>query len=302
MSNNLPAIRKTITGAAMQAMIQQRIGVKAGTFTTSLLDLIGDNKELQACDPNLVVKEAIKAAALDLAISRSLGFAYVLPYKEKGVPVPQFQIGYKGYIQLAIRTGQYRHLNTGAVYEGETVVADKIKGTLEIVGEPTSENIVGFFGYMELINGFQKAIFWTAEKMRAHAKKYSKGYASYLSGRTKFKPIWETDFEGMGKKTMILQLVPKYGPMTIEMSQAIESDRADFKGFDNDIQAEIDVKANQEYIDITPELYPDQNHNNDQEDAPEQEEPNGGEMSDAEKEEIRAREISESQENDGPGF
>ncbi len=287
MANNLPIIRKTITGASMQAMIQQRIGEKAGTFTTSLLDLIGDNKDLQECDPNLVVKEAIKAAALDLAISRNLGFAYVIPYKERGTPVPQFQMGYKGYIQLAIRTGQYKHLNTGAVYEGETVVADKIKGTLEIAGVPSSEKVVGFFGYMELINGFQKAIFWTAEKMRNHAQKYSKGYASYLSGRTKFKPIWETDFEGMGKKTMILQLVPKYGPMSIEMSQAMDSDRADFKGFGNDeqIQAEIDQNANQETIDITPA----KTH----EDPPEK--TNGGEMTEEEKAEIRAQEIAEAE-------
>lgn len=294
MSNNLPAIRKTITGAGMQAMIQQRIGEKAGVFTTSLLDLIGDNKDLQACDPNLVVKEAIKAAALDLAISRNLGFAYVIPYKENGTPVPQFQVGYKGYIQLAIRTGQYKHLNTGAVYEGETVVADKIKGTLEITGEPTSGKVVGFFSYMELINGFQKAIFWTAEKMRNHAKKYSKGYASYLSGRTKFKPIWETDFEGMGKKTMVLQLVPKYGPMSIEMANAMDSDRGDFKGFDNDNQtmAEIDQNANQEYIDISPG------------DTAPNEEPVPDGITEAEKAEVLAQERAdaEAQMQDGPDF
>jgi recombination protein RecT len=255
------------------------------------------------------VKEAIKAAALDLAISRNLGFAYVIPYKERGKPVPQFQMGYKGYIQLAIRTGQYKHLNTGAVYEGETVVADKIKGTLEITGEPIGEAVIGFFAYMELINGFQKAIFWTAEKMRNHAKKYSKGYASYLNGRTKFKPIWETDFEGMGKKTMILQLVPKYGPMSIEMSQAMASDKADFKGFDNDdqTQAEIDQNANQEYIDITPGNSPSNDVGKPE--TPPKDEPGPDGLTDEEKAEIEAQERAEAvyeaqkaAQVDGPDF
>ncbi len=290
--NILPVVRKTITGPGMQAMIQQRIGEKAGTFTTSLLDVIGEDNLLAECDPNLIVKEALKAAALDLAISKNLGFAYIIPYKERGKPVPQFQMGYKGYIQLAIRTGQYKHLNTGAVFEGETVVVDKIKGTLEITGEPASENIVGFFAYMELLNGFQKAIFWTADKMRNHAKKYSKGYASYLNGKTKFKPIWETDFEGMGKKTMILQLVPKYGPMTVEMSTAMASDRADFKTFDAQVDEEIDQNANQEIIDIPTGNQP-------------QEQPGEDGMTDAEKTRIMAEEAAQAEkekELKGPDF
>lgn len=303
ITNNLPAIRKTITSAGMQSMIQQRIGEKAGAFTTSLLDLIGDNKDLQACDPNAVVKEAIKAAALDLAISKNLGFAYVIPYKEKGTPVPQFQVGYKGYLQLAIRTGQYRHLNADVVYEGEVVVVDKIKGTLIITGAPVSDKVVGFFAFMELINGFQKAIFWTTEKMLRHAKKYSKGYAAYLAGKTKFPPIWETDFEGMGKKTMLLQLVPKYGPMTIEMSKALSEDRADLAAFDNDVQHEIDTESHQEYIDITPEKEPS-NHVKKQELASTPQDNNGGEMTDEEKAEIIAQERAEAEEqmHDGPDF
>lgn len=248
MSNNLPAIRKTIQSPSIQNSIKARIGEKAGTFTTSLLDVIGEDRLLAECEPTLIIKEALKAAGLDLPLNKNLGFAYVLPYKKKsGRPEPQFQMGYRGYIQLAIRTGQYKHINADCIYEGETFEFDRIRGTLEITGERTSDKAIGYFCYFELINGFQKAIAWTREKVEAHAAKYSKSYNS------NFSP-WKSDFDTMAKKTMVLQLIPKYGPMTIEMSQAISSDRADFSGFNNDtrVQDEINTNANQEYIDISP--------------------------------------------------
>lgn len=248
MSNNLPAIRKTIQSPSIQNSIKARIGEKAGTFTTSLLDVIGEDRQLAECDPTLIIKEALKAAGLDLPLNKNLGFAYVLPYKKKGGrPEPQFQMGYRGYIQLAIRTGQYKHINADCIYEGEFFEFDRIRGTLEITGQKTSDKAIGYFCYFELINGFQKAIAWTREKVEAHAAKYSKSYNS------KFSP-WQSDFDSMAKKTMVLQLIPKYGPMTIEMSQAMSQDRADFSGFSNDgqVHAEIDQHANQEPIDITP--------------------------------------------------
>ena len=279
MSNNLPAIRKTITGAGMQAMIQQRIGEKAGTFTTSILDLIGDNTALQKCDPNLVVKEAIKAPALDLPINNNLGFAYIIPYGNK----PSFIMGYKGFVQLAIRTGQYKHLNADAIYEGEEILVDKIRGTMEVTGKATSENVVGYFAYMELINGFEKAIFWTKEKVIEHGKKFSK---SFNNGP------WKSDFDAMAKKTILKSLISKYGPLSIEMTSALSSDTADFKGHDAMAQDEIDQNANQEYIDISP-VNPA---------------PKGGPgpdgMTEAEKAEVLAHERAdaEAQMQDGPDF
>lgn len=258
MSNNLPSIQKELMSPAIMARIETRLGEKAGTFITSVLDLCGEDKNLAKCDPKLVIKEALKAAALDLPINKNLGFAYVIPYKD----VPQFQMGYKGFIQLAIRTGQYKHLNAGIVHEGETILDDRIKGTIKIVGEKTSDKAIGYFCYMQLLNGFEKAIFWTKEKVDNHGKEYSPSYASYLRKKKGRKPIWVTDFDSMAKKTMVLQLIPKYGPMTIEMSQAISND---YKA-DSTIQDEIDQNANTEVIDIP------------------QEEP--GEMSEEEKKEI----------------
>jgi len=218
MTNNLPVIRRTITSDSMQAMIRQRIGEKAGVFTTSLLDLIGDNKALQNCDPNLVIKEAIKAPALDLPINNNLGFAYIIPYGNR----PQFIVGYKGFIQLAIRTGQYKHLNADAVYEGEHVIVDKIRGTIEVTGTKTSDQVQGYFAYMKLLNGFEKAIFWTKEQVTAHAKKFSKAFNSSSSP-------WKSDFDAMAKKTLLKNLISKYGPLTIEMTTALNSETNDFQ-------------------------------------------------------------------------
>jgi recombination protein RecT len=273
MSQNLPTIRKTLFSPNMQQTIQQRIGEKAGTFTTSLLDVIGDTPALQQCDPGLVVKEALKAAALDLPINKNLGFAYVIPYKEKGQAKPQFQMGYRGYVQLAIRTGQYRHLNAGVVYEGEEMVEDRIKGTVEISGKKKSDTAIGYFAYMQLTNGFEKAVAWTRERVEAHAKRFSKSYAGGSSP-------WKTDFDAMACKTMILQLV-KYMPMTIEMSQAIAADHSARRV---SVDQEIEQEANQDYIDIGGS---DQGPNH---------VPGDGEMTEEEKAEIRAQEAAEAAE------
>lgn len=281
MSNSLPVIRKTLTSNSMQSMIYQRIGEKVGTFTTSLLDLIGDNTALQKCDPNLVVKEAIKAPALDLPINNNLGFAYIIPYGNK----PQFQMGYKGFIQLAIRTGQYKHLNADAVREGETIIVDKIRGTMEITGEPTSDNVLGYFAYMELVNGFEKAVFWTKEKVTEHGRKFSKAFNS---------GPWKSDFDAMAKKTVLKSLISKYGPLSIEMTTALSSDNSDFKGIDSHVDEEIQENANQETIDITPE--PKQDPEPDP--TPPSE---NNEMTDEEKAEIVEQEAAQAAQ-DGPGY
>ncbi len=244
--NNLPAIQRELENPGIIARINTRLGDKAGTFITSVLDLCGEDQALAECDPKMVIKEALKAAGLDLPINKNLGFAYVIPYKK----VPSFQMGWKGYVQLAIRTGKYRHLNTGIVYKGEEMIIDRIRGTLEIGGKRTGDNPIGYYCYMELLNGFQKAIAWSKEKVEEHAKRFSKSYSYYLDKKRGRKPVWVTDFDAMALKTMFLQLVPKYGPMTIEMSQAISGDRSDFKGFDNQVSEEIQENANEEIIDI----------------------------------------------------
>jgi recombination protein RecT len=281
MSNNkLPAIRNYLTAENVKSSIETRIGNKTGVFITSLLDLCGDDKSLQDCDPGLIMKEGLKAAALDLPINKNLGFAYVIPYKN----IPSFQMGWKGYVQLAIRTGQYRHLNPGIVYEGEEMIVDRIRGTLEIGGKKTSEKPIGYYCYMELLNGFQKAVAWTKEQVEAHALKFSSSYSYYKKNPKGRKPVWVTDFDAMALKTMVLQLITKFGPMTVEMSTAMSNDRADFKGFDDRMSEEIEDNANSEIIDIPADDDP----------------PGEDGMTEDEKAEIMANEAVEAEK--GPGF
>ena len=242
-TNNFPAIRQMLTAPDMMKVIKERIGEKAGAFTSSVLDLIGSDNKLMQCDPRLVVKEALKAAALDLPVSKTLGFAYVIPYKNKqGELIPQFQLGYKGFIQLAIRSGQFRHLNAGIVYEGEHIIVDRIKGTLTIEGEKTSDKAIAYFAYMQLLNGFEKAIGWSHERVIAHAKKFSKSFSFKDS-------VWQSDPDAMAVKTMLLQL-KNFMPMSIEMQQAMIHDSDGEASFDANVAHEIGQNANQDIIDI----------------------------------------------------
>lgn len=237
--NNFPAIRQQLTSPSIMKMVEQRIGEKSGAFVSSVLDLIGADDNLMKCDPNLVMKEALKAAAIDLPVSKTLGFAYVIPYKGQ----PQFQIGYRGIIQLAIRSGQFKHINADVVYDGEEILEDRIRGTMELVGKKTSDKVVAYFAYMQLINGFEKAIVWTKERVEAHGKRYSKSFG-YSSSP------WKSDFDGMAKKTMILRL-KSYMPMSIEMATAIQGDVPDNpQEFDRDTAVEIGQHANTETFEV----------------------------------------------------
>lgn len=195
-----------LSAEATQKMLSKMLGEKMGAFIASVLDLYSTDSYLQKCPAGEVFKECLKAVSLDLPISKQLGFAYVIPYKGH----PQFQIGYKGMIQLAMRTGAYKHINAGTVYEGEFVKADKLTGEIDISGEKISEEVVGFFAYIETINGFSKADYWTREGVLSHAGKYSK---SYQQGAA----IWRENFEEMATKTVLRNLLSHWGVMSVQM-------------------------------------------------------------------------------------
>lgn len=181
---------------------------KASTFLASMLDLYEGDDYLQKCDPKKVAMECMKAASLDLPLVKSLGFAYVVPFKGTAT----FQIGYKGYIQLAFRSGQVTALNADAIYEGEKVVKDRMAGTFRIEGEPTSTTPIGYFAYLELKNGMKKCEYMTIEELQAHGKKFSQSYGSQYSP-------WKTNFDAMAKKTVLKKII-KYAPMTTQMQMA----------------------------------------------------------------------------------
>ena len=160
--------------------------------------------------------------SLKLPINKQLGFAYIIPRRDHGVWKPTFQLGYKGYIQLCMRTGAYRYINAGPVYEGELKRVDKLSGEVDLSGEPAGENapVIGYFAYMETLNGFRKCLYWSTDRLLQHVKRYSD---SYKSG----SKIWKDNFEEMAIKTVLRYLLSHWGVMSTEMEQAFQADNVE---------------------------------------------------------------------------
>ena len=208
--------------------INNVIGGKNGQrFISAVVSAVNNNPALQECTNQSILSAALLGEALKLSPSPQLGQYYMVPFndREKG-KVAQFQLGYKGYIQLAIRSGQYKKLTVLAIKEGELIRFDPLNEEIEvklIEDEEERENTetVGYYAMFEYTNGFRKAIYWSKNKMEAHAMKYSKGYQA-KKGYT----FWEKDFDGMAYKTMLRQLISKWGIMSIDMMMAMDSDMA----------------------------------------------------------------------------
>ena len=215
-------LKKTLSSKSVQEQFRNALSDNAQLFTASLIDLYSGDNYLQKCDPNAVVIEALKAATLKLPINKNLGFAYVVPYKN----APQFQIGYRGLMQLAQRSGVYRHINAGPVYIGEFRGENRLTGAIDITGERTGDEVVGYFAYIETVNGFSKSIYMSRSAMEAHAKKYSKAYSRAGSP-------WQTEFDAMATKTMLRQILSKYGQLTVEMASAMSAESEDDSGVDD---------------------------------------------------------------------
>jgi len=211
---------------SVQEQFKNALAENSNLFVASLIDLYASDTYLQNCDPSLVVMEALKAATLKLPINKSLGFAYIVPYKKQGKSIPQFQLGYKGMVQLAMRSGIYKYLNADPVYEGEYKGFSKLTGDLDLTGTKKSDIVIGYFAYTETVNGFRKAMFCSREDMEKHAKKYSKEFDREGSP-------WKTEFDAMGTKTMLRMLLGKYGLMTIEMSDGMQAEDS----FDDEYRA-----------------------------------------------------------------
>jgi len=246
VQNPIQKLKASLSAESVKEQFKNALKENAGAFIASIIDLYGSDKILQECDPNKVIMEALKAATLKLPINKQLGFAYIVPYRNsKGVMVPQFQLGYKGYIQLAMHTGQYKHLNAGVVYEGVKVNRNILTGEVEFTGEPTSDKVQGYFAYMELLNGFTKTLYMTQNEIICHAKRYSKSY-NYDSS------AWKTNFDEMALKTVLRRLLSKYGILSTDMIAALTSDHNE--DVENQVAEEIERSANKEVIDIEPEV------------------------------------------------
>lgn len=242
--NNIVAQKeaKTLKGMlempAYKNKFNEMLGKKAAGFMSSIIAVANNNKLLAKAEPATVIGAAAQAAMLDLPINQSLGFAYIVPYKGAA----QFQLGYKGYIQLAQRSGQYVDIGAKTVYEGELEYENRLLDKFKF-GERTGDKVIGYLAYFRLTNGFEKMLFMELDEMIAHAKKYSKSY----SGGTEKWGL--ADFNTMAEKTVLKRLLSKYGPLSIEsvqMSQALSNDGGVVKMNES---GEFDVDFDGETID-----------------------------------------------------
>lgn len=227
--SSLRKFNETITRTNTQSYLQRVLGDKKNSFITNLTSLVANNINLQACEPLSLMYAGIKATALDLPLDQNLGFAYVIPYKntKKGIVEAQFQIGYKGFIQLSIRSGQFQTMNVVEIREGELIHSNLLTGEISFKPMPNRESlpIIGYASYFRLTNGFEKTLYSTVGEVMAHAKRYSQTFSS-KNDYVRQSSTWSTDFDEMAKKTVLKSLLAKYAPMSIDMQTAIRSDQA----------------------------------------------------------------------------
>lgn len=242
-------LKGILDAPSVRQQFRNAMGDHADEFTAGLIDLFGDDRQLAAVPPEQrrdvyggFVRESLRAAVLRLPLTKGLGFAYIVCYRNSRqmadgtwgkVVTPTFVLGYKGYIQLAMRSGQYRVINCDVVYEGELRGRDKLTGAVDLTGERVSDKVVGYFAHFELLNGFSKTLYMGVREMAEYAKRYSPSVGrqttaealAALAGEGGGKSVgWEGCFDDMALKTCLRRLLSKYGILSIEMQTALSGE------------------------------------------------------------------------------
>jgi recombination protein RecT len=235
-----------IKGKFTEIMGQKGIG-----FISSVLSVVNGNGQLQNADQNSIYTAALMAASLDLPINPNLGLAYIIPYNTKQANgtwkvMAQFQIGYKGFKQLAQRSGQFISLNESDVREGELISQDRLSGVIKFdwnqdTTDRLTKKIIGYVSFFELSNGFKSTLYMTSEEALAHGKKYSKTFQRYGTG------LWKDEFDGMALKTVCKLNLSKNAPLSIEMQRAVLADQSVIKSYDPNADDVLVIDA--DYVD-----------------------------------------------------
>lgn len=231
MNNNLPTMSSYLTNDVTKKYLENVLGQKSSQFITALSTMVGSNSQLNQCDRKSLMGCALKAVGMGLSFDPNLGFAYVIPYNDNqsGEKLAQFQMGVKGFIQLAQRSGQIRKLNAMAVKEGEFKGRDMF-GDPIIEWLPENERVekdtIGYMAGIQTNSGFEKVIYWTMEEVKKHAEKYSQSYRNSLrTGKTN-NVVWVDNFDRMAEKTVLKALISKYAPMSTELAEAVKYDQS----------------------------------------------------------------------------
>lgn len=191
------------------------LGKRSSAFMTSVLQIVASNQMLQNCEPASIYNAACIAATLDLPINNALGFAYIIPFGKAA----QFQLGYKGFIQLAQRSGQFQTISAAPIYAGQLVQEDPLKGFVFDFSVPKTGTPIGYAAYFKLLNGFEKTLYMTTDELKNHGLKFSQTFKKGFG-------LWKDDFESMAQKTVLKLLLAKFAPLSVEMQTAQIADQS----------------------------------------------------------------------------
>lgn len=230
VSSPVSGVKALLNSPTMKKRFEEIMDKRAPQYMSSILNLVNSDQNLQKCDPMSVISACMVAATLDLPVDKNLGYAWIVPYKNRAT----FQMGYKGYIQLALRTAKYKAINVIEVHEGELVNWNPLTEELEIDFEQKkSDAVIGYAGYFELINGFRKTVYWSKDEIEKHRKKFSKSDFG-----------WKNDYDAMAKKTVIRNMLSKWGILSIEMQKAYSEESEPSTLTDSNDEEYIDVEIN----------------------------------------------------------
>ncbi len=251
-SNPVTKIKNYLADIDVKKRLEETLGKRAGAFGNSIINVVKNSSQLQNCTPDSIMSAAMIAATMNLPIDPALGYAAIIPYKNTA----QFQLMYKGIVQLCIRSGQYAKIHNSEVYKDEIKLHNPITGEIKFNNPETYkmrkagkfEDVAGFYAYFKLTAGFEVSAYMGREEVMSHAKKFSKAYQYDLS-KSKRVSVWSTDPMAMGRKTVLKMLLTKYGVMSIEMQDAFIAEHEDFDSAQNKADETIKAEAGSEVID-----------------------------------------------------
>lgn len=261
--NTQLTIKQYLASDTVQERVQDLLKGKAQQFMVTLTALTTADEKLATCEPKSLVGACLTATAMDLPVNPNLGFVYIIPYTDRktGITSAQLQFGYKAFIQLAMRSGQFKTISATPVYEGQIVSENPLTGYEFDFTVKESDKVVGYAGYFKLTNGFEKVMYMTMQELKAHGLKYSQSFKRGYG-------LWEDNFDAMATKTVLKLLLSKYAPMSIEMEKAVITDQSkindlegnDFEYIDNktpnleEVQAEKEAERISTWIDNAKDL------------------------------------------------
>ena len=244
------SVKGLLNSPTIQNKFKDLLKDKAAGFTSSLLTLVNSDSYLSDSQPMSIIAGAMQAAQLDLPLEKQFGFAYLVPFnskektpqgKEVWIKKAQFVLGYRGYIQLAQRSGQYKSINVGNVYEGQLKSWNPLTEELEFDPESKeTDEVIGYFGYFKLLNGFEKTVYWTKDQVEKNRIDNNKG-----KDKKKLSGVWASNYDAMAQKTVLRNLLSKWGILSIEMQRAVMNDES--------ISEDLSDDNEQVFKDVTPD-------------------------------------------------